>query len=405
MNRYELNSQVFHDGRLILYQRPNLKRPNWQVRIKVPGVTGYVIKSTGTHDSFEARRIAEDLYDELRLKVRQGLSVRGKPFAKLFDEFLKAYPNEAPSKRRVADIEKFVKAYALPYFGERKIEDITAADVTKFFDWRREHSIRKTPTNNTIRADMGLLKTFFDWCYRRGHTARRIEFERPSTEGNRRPHFDERDWAKLTRFLREWVKRGSSENGGGKHRERVMLTNYVLILANTGIRVGEARGLRWRDIDTERAKDESNPANIILQVKGKTGAREVVARTGAVKEYLARIWRLRCDELGKKPSLDECIFAHRDGRPIHSFKKGFENLLRAAGVQRDGTGQRRTIYSLRHTYATFRLREGVHHFTLARNMGTSVKMLEQFYGHTSNRAMADELTKTRNRTIRRLPWE
>ena len=54
----------------------------------------------------------------------------------------------------------------------------------------------------------------------------------------------------------------------------------------------------------------------------------------------------------------------------------------------DREGERRTIYSLRHTYATFRLHEGVNHFVLARNMGTSVKMLEQFYGHTSNRAMA-----------------
>jgi integrase len=53
----------------------------------------------------------------------------------------------------------------------------------------------------------------------------------------------------------------------------------------------------------------------------------------------------------------------------------------------------RTLYSLRHTYATFRLQNGVHQFTLAKNMGTSVAMLEQYYGHTSNVAAADELTK------------
>ena len=56
------------------------------------------------------------------------------------------------------------------------------------------------------------------------------------------------------------------------------------------------------------------------------------------------------------------------------------------------------IHSLRHTYATFRLQEGVNHYVLARNMGTSVKMLENFYGHTSNRAMASELTKTSSNT-------
>jgi hypothetical protein len=47
----------------------------------------------------------------------------------------------------------------------------------------------------------------------------------------------------------------------------------------------------------------------------------------------------------------------------------------------------------------------INHYVLARNMGTSVKMLEQFYGHTSNRAMASELTRSKVRRERRLPWE
>jgi len=51
------------------------------------------------------------------------------------------------------------------------------------------------------------------------------------------------------------------------------------------------------------------------------------------------------------------------------------------------------------------LHEGVNHFVLARNMGTSVKMLEQFYGRMSTRAMAGELTKTRAKDKKTLPWE
>ena len=184
-----------------------------------------------------------------------------------------------------------------------------------------------------------------------------------------------------------------------------MLTNYVLILANTGIRVGEARGLRWRDIESEPASDPSE-ADIIVHVKGKTGSREVVARTPEVQAYFNRIWELRCEELGdKKPSKEDLVFCHRNGTAIHSFKKGFMTLITEAGVEKDREGEKRTIYSLRHTYATFRLQEGVNHFVLARNMGTSVKMLEQFYGHTSNCAMASELTKSRTKEKKKLPWE
>ena len=405
--KYELNTQSFHDGRVVLYQRPNLKKPVWQARIKIPNAAGYLIKSTGTTDFFEARRWSENLYDDIRLKQMNGVSVKTKTIEALWKLFEQSYPQEAPSQRRVKDVFHFVKAYALPYFGKTKIDEINTVAVNNFFDWRKANGrSKKSPTNTTLLSEISSLKAFLDWCYRRGFCSRKIEIDKPTPEGNRRPHFDARDYTKLTRFLREWVKQGKTATGGGKYRDRVMLTNYVLILANTGIRVGEARGLRWGDIDTDKAAEPESKEYIILQVKGKTGAREVVARTNEVKKYFQRIWQLRLNEKnGIKPALDEFVFCHRDGSQIYSFKKGFQNLLQNAGVEYDSTEQKRTIYSLRHTYATFRLQEGVHHFTLARNMGTSTRMLETFYGHTSNRAMADELTKTRKRAIKTLPWE
>jgi integrase len=41
----------------------------------------------------------------------------------------------------------------------------------------------------------------------------------------------------------------------------------------------------------------------------------------------------------------------------------------------------RTIYSLRHFYATRRLENGTSWFLLAKQMGTSVEMLHKFYEH------------------------
>jgi integrase len=158
------------------------------------------------------------------------------------------------------------------------------------------------------------------------------------------------------------------------------------------------------DVDSEPA-NAIDEANIILHVSGKTGIREVVSRTGDILTYFERIWELRCNELGKKPDKTEPVFCHKDGKTIGSFKKGFSALVSEASVEFDRNGDRRTIYSLRHTYATFRLHEGVNHYVLARNMGTSVKMLDQHYGHTSNRAMADELTKHKEKRRDKLAWE
>jgi len=55
-------------------------------------------------------------------------------------------------------------------------------------------------------------------------------------------------------------------------------------------------------------------------------------------------------------------------------------LTKFAGVEFNGEGHRHTIYSLRHTYATFRLGENVSVYALARNMGTIVRMIERSYG-------------------------
>jgi integrase len=49
--------------------------------------------------------------------------------------------------------------------------------------------------------------------------------------------------------------------------------------------------------------------------------------------------------------------------------------LKAAGIAH------RRVYDLRHTYASWSLAAGVDIFTLARRMGTSVKMIDATYGH------------------------
>ena len=389
---FELDQRSFRDGNVVLYKRPDLKKPHWQCRISVPNATGYIRKTTGYADEFEARRFAENLYEDLRAQNHNGGAIQKPKFEKVFLKFKERYRTEAPSKHRYDEVISTIERYGLPFFEGKTVDTINNAAMQDFMDWRRKNSKRMAPSPATVNRDVGSLKPFFKWLFRNGIVDRPIEFDKPKVKLNRRPHFDASDWTKLTRFLREWVKQGKSGEGGGKTRERALLTNYVLILANTGIRVGEARMLRWRDVHTD--KDKNGSSIVVLSVKGKTGEREVIARNFEVWSYFERIRAMREAELKRKVNRDEFVFCNREGKPIGSFKKGFQNMVAKAGVEYDTYGQRRTIYSLRHTYATFRLREGVHHFHLAQNMGTSVKMLSEFYGHVRSRDVAEELTKT-----------
>jgi integrase len=54
-------------------------------------------------------------------------------------------------------------------------------------------------------------------------------------------------------------------------------------------------------------------------------------------------------------------------------------------------GTDRTLYSLRHTYATMELLSGTDIHTLARQMGTSVTMLEKHYSKLTATMAAEQL--------------
>jgi hypothetical protein len=132
---------------------------------------------------------------------------------------------------------------------------------------------------------------------------------------------------------------------------------------------------------------------MVALVKGKTGAREVVFQPGS-DAYVRRVYDLRVNELGEAPEVDGFVLCHEGGMPILSFKKSFVSLMNFAGIPLLRNGMTRTIYSLRRFYATKRLEQETSPYLLAKQMGTSVEMLEKFYGQTTvNAATARSVSK------------
>jgi integrase len=74
--------------------------------------------------------------------------------------------------------------------------------------------------------------------------------------------------------------------------------------------------------------------------------------------------------------------------PIRFFNDKFVGLLKFSKLTEDRAGQSRTLYSLRHTYATQALFD-IH--TLAKQMGTSVLMLELHYSKLTATMAAERL--------------
>jgi integrase len=144
----------------------------------------------------------------------------------------------------------------------------------------------------------------------------------------------------------------------------------VVTMAGTGVRPEEAFGATWREVDLERRvlMVRRGFANVRLKEYGKTaGSRRAVPLRARVVDALEGMEHRR-GLLFPAPAGGHIDIDNWRGR-------SWTPALAAAGVPH------RRIYDLRHTYATWCLAAGVDIFTLARRMGTSVKMIDRTYGH------------------------
>jgi integrase len=163
-------------------------------------------------------------------------------------------------------------------------------------------------------------------------------------------------------------------------------------MCNTGMRPPEAKNLRWRDVAI-RADDQGRKF-VVLHVRGKDKFRNLVAASN-VADYLERI-----RAIGKTTEPNDFVFTNWNGkRPKSLYRKLIEMLLEESSLLFSSAGSRRSTYCFRHTYATFRLTEGVDVYFLSKQMGTSVKMIEDHYGHINP-------VKNAERILQGLPgWE
>lgn len=397
-------SKTFRDGVIYLYQRSDFKKPTWMCRVKVPGGKGYVNRSTGTGDEHKAFKFADDLYNQLLVRSLTGEAPVGKRIGPVIDAYIRRLE---PHKARLSIHYKILlMKRAKPFLDKKVFEELTTATISQLVDHLSANSKKGSLSPNSIKRVFSDLKHFFNWCVEEGHLATLPKPPKVNGEATRRPHFNAEEWAKLTDSMFRYLK----DSPKYVRRDRHLLMLYILVLAETGIRVGEARELRWRDLRPISNSNDPDAPNIALMVKGKTGIREVVASGPKVREAMGEILKIRRKDLTDENSdihkktevpSDSFIFCDKHGQPIQSFKKSFATFLKAIGLTTDTFGQQRTLYSLRHTYATSRLEAGVNHYILAQNMGTSVAMLERFYGHTTNVGMVDELTRPKRKREKR----
>jgi integrase len=387
--------EIYHmrDGCVVLYKR---ERSNvWQVRFKLFDLRWHRF-TTNYKDLDFAMRVAGDIYDRSKFKEELGIPLRTRRFGAVAAECSKLLEREIEQGLRPMtnkDYQRVIRKYLIPFFGKYNLTNIDNKLVREFELWRNEQ-IGHMPVASTLANHSAAYNRVIDWAIQQGWVSAQANLPRLSRRGPKskaRPGFTSVEIAKLLAFMPEWV------DGGHRHTGRqikLLLRDYVEILLATGMRCGkESMNMQWQHIEWYEADGQKY---LRIWVSGKTGGRWLIAKHRAADA----LGRLALRQASIKLTLDDAIaaklpqkvFALDDGSQPYSLHGTFRRLIVAAGLEKDmSSGQTRSLYSLRHCYATFELLASTDIHTLARQMGTSVLMLEKHYSKLSATMAADKL--------------
>ena len=384
------------EGTATLFRRPST--PHWHVRYKIHGE--WLRTSTKCIALAQARKAAVDIVMQAKFREQNSLPIVNKRFkqvAKLaiarMDDLQRIGQGKSTFKTYTQALEK----YFIPLIGNHNVDKIDRSVLSKF-DAERLVMMGKAPSASVLNNHNSAINRVFDEALERGYMTK---FQVPMLsntgfKSERRPDFTAEEYKLLYKGMRKWVLSARSGNEGLMRR---VLREYVLVLANTGMRAGtEGMNLKWSNVYFF-TKDDAR--YLALWVDGKTKAHEMTARHAAVR-YLDRLrqlnpaWASGTFDDFLKLKLDAYVFRVGDRAAdamTETFGRMFKRLLTECDLLVDGrTRKARTLYSLRHMYATYALtsdRLSIHQ--LAVHMDTSVGMIEKHYSHILTRNLARQI--------------
>jgi integrase len=403
---------------LVIFRRTDVEHRNWYCRIKLPHEDRYKTVSLKTADIDAAKDRAFDHDADIRFRVKHEVPVFNKSFSQVAKEFLdfqKARMEAGEiTKHRWRVLDSHIRSQLDPYVGTAQIT-LIGEDRWKSYPAHRQKTGKGRSggavSEGTIRDEMATFRSVMAYAASKRYIRESQVFKgKLPLSKVRREEFTPDEYRALHTFARKWIKEARSDYNNWY---RTMAYNFMLVMTNTGMRPSEARNLRWRDISIKKEKlkrktelqesqretddrqtTKSPPADgkngeaqkkqeevlehvfVILNVRGKGKFRSLVAPSDVAK-YIERI-----RAISKATEPNDFVFSnHKGTSSLSLYHDLIERLLDESKLMYSSSGSRRSTYCFRHTYATYRLMEGVDVYFLAKQMGTSVKMIEDHYGH------------------------
>ena len=387
-HKHQLNQINLYGGDVKLFTTKD-SNGIWHVKIYIHEEKKYFRKSLRTRDEELARRLAEDEYVQIKAKRLTGQKIFKVTFHKVIDEWLEEQEKTVGISKTLGRyqaivsqtkwLKKFIKD---PNY---KIEDIQSSLFMNYYQFRKQK--RPDVNNTTLLNEKATINAIFKFAIRKGYCSAIFQAEFPPMKksSNKREALSLDEWRTIYRFM------GSKEflNDGDTLKVRHFIRDFTVLLANTGLRFGEARRLKWKHCKVVRGKDEKVKLCEISLSEEMTKNRKARIVQGLRGDVLERIRKY-----SKYTQPNDYVFVDNNsgnalGRDY--YYRAWKFMLKNTGL--DMSLKEITYYNLRHSYATWRLYAGVNIKALCDNLGTGLTYLEDHYGQMQTKVMRDSLTK------------
>jgi len=410
------------DNKIQLYRRPN--SPFWWASCSIKGTQKR--SSTAEESLAHAKDVARDWYLGLLGKYRAGELVEGKLFKVASAKFMSEYETLTEGQRSEVYVEGHrirIKKHLDPFFGEMPLRAITDSKVQDYRihrmktgmsrkDQARKKKLEKDaggkpfeferaspPSRTTLHQEIVCLRQILKTAKREGWIDHLPDLSSPYKSS---PKIAHRAWFSLEEYRTLYQATRRRKNNPPRERWRwacEQMHDFVLFMANTGLRPDEALRLQFRDVSI--IEDDATKERILLiKVSGKRGVGNCKSTSNAVRPFERLRDRERISADDKETTVtglekpDELLFPG-------SQHELFNAILDEEGLKFDREGRPRTSYSLRHTYICFRLLEGADIYQIAKNCRTSVEMIQKYYAsHIETDLDAAAINVLRNKKYR-----
>ena len=276
-------------------------------------------------------------------------------------EWLMNYARPRVRDRTLEKYKSCLENYILSKFRSMLLRDITSALLQKHFNslLANGRSDQKGLSPSTIGAARRYFAQCLDDAIKEG-----IIIQNPARM-TKPPRLVRREIVVLTKDEAATLVENSRKIKNTFMR--VMMPELISFVLHTGLRQGEAFGMKWEDVDFENScifvkrslAHVVGKGAVLQETKTKTSRRRVLLLqedVTALKEY--QKWQQNyADELGDKFNWSGLVFTSPFGSPIsptNFARRYFHPLLKQCGITEGFT-----FHGLRHTHATLLLQQGV----------------------------------------------